>query len=230
VADAHAVEGVEEDDVRLAAIVNLDFVQVPACHTAVHYHGVNVGCAAQVDISGVEGQRHVGPLRLHDWADDGDVVDASVVVPLLSLHVEVDAGPPSDHVNDSVIRLISEVFLFWCLGVIWVVDFWLMWVRRRERGWYDLYLLVVLVHVVRWMLSRAMVVWLWEVVLICVRDNSWVVGWLRPRHPVPGGLHFRAVPCWVRAVFTVKQAVKSVRLLCPSSAPTTSAIAAALGG
>jgi hypothetical protein len=46
VADAHAVEGVEEDDVRLAAIVNLDFVQVPACHTAVHYHGVNVGCAA----------------------------------------------------------------------------------------------------------------------------------------------------------------------------------------
>jgi hypothetical protein len=22
--------------------------------------------------------------------------------------------------------LISEVFLFWCLGVIWVVDVWLM--------------------------------------------------------------------------------------------------------
>jgi hypothetical protein len=44
------------------------------------------------------------------------VVDASVVVPLLSLRVEVDAGPPSDHVNDSAIRLISEVFLFWCLG------------------------------------------------------------------------------------------------------------------
>jgi hypothetical protein len=31
---------------------------------------------------------------LHDWAGDDDVVDASVVVPLLSLRVEVDAGPP----------------------------------------------------------------------------------------------------------------------------------------
>jgi hypothetical protein len=49
---------------------------------------------------------------LHDWAGDGDVVDASVVIPLLSLRVEVDAGPSGDHVNDSTIRLISEVFLF----------------------------------------------------------------------------------------------------------------------
>jgi hypothetical protein len=93
-----------------------------------------------------------------------------------------------------------------------------------------LYLLVVLVCVVRWMLSGALVVWLWEVVLICVRDNSWVVGWLCPRHTVPGGLRFWAVPRWVRAVFTVKQAVKSARLLRPSSAATMSAIAVALGG
>jgi hypothetical protein len=138
--------------------------------------------------------------------------------------------PPSDHVNDSAIRLISEVFLFLVLGVIWVVDVWLMRVRRREWGWYDLYLMVVLVCVVRWMLSGAVVVWLWEVVLICVRDNSWVVSWLRPRHPVPGGLRFRAVPRWVHAVFAVKQAVKTARLLHPSWAPTTSAIVAALGG
>jgi hypothetical protein len=116
------------------------------------------------------------------------------------------------------------------LGVIWVVDVWLMRVRRREWGWYDLHLLVVLVCVVRWMLSGAVVVWLWEVMLICVCDNSWVVGWLCPIHPVPGGLRFRVVPHWVRAVFAVKQAVKSVRLLRPSSAPTTSAIATALGG
>jgi hypothetical protein len=75
-------------------------------------------------------------------------------------------------VNDSAIRLISEVFLLWCLGVIWVVDVWLMRVQRLERRWYDLYLLVVLVCVVRWMLSGAVVVWLWEVVLICVGDNS----------------------------------------------------------
>jgi hypothetical protein len=110
-----------------------------------------------------------------------------------------------------------------------VVDVWLMRVHRREWRWYDLYLLVVLVCMVRWMLSGAVVVWLWEVVLICVRNNSWVVGWLRLRHPVPGGLRLRAVPCWVRAVFAVKQAVKSARLLRPSSTPTTSAISAALG-
>jgi hypothetical protein len=51
-------------------------------------------------------------------------------------------------VNDSAIRLISEVFLFWCLGVILVVDVWLMRVRGRKWGWYDLYLLLVLVCVV----------------------------------------------------------------------------------
>jgi hypothetical protein len=94
VANAHAVEGVKENDVCLAAVVNQDFVQVLACHAAVDYHGVHVRCIAQVDISSIEGQRHVGPLRLHDWAGDGDVVDASVVVPLLSLRVEVNAGPP----------------------------------------------------------------------------------------------------------------------------------------
>jgi hypothetical protein len=92
-----------------------------------------------------------------------------------------------------------------------------------------LYLLVVLVCVVRWMLSGAVVVWLWEL-LICVRDNSWVVGWLCPRHPVSGVLRFRAVSCWVRAVFAVEQAVKYARLLRPSSAPTTSSVGAALGG
>jgi hypothetical protein len=106
--------------------------------------------------------------------------------------------------NDSAIRLISEVFLFWCLGVIWVVDVWLMRVRRRKWGWYDLYLLVVLVCVVRGMLGGAVVVWLWEVVLICMCDNSWVVGGLCQGHPVPGGLRFWAVPRRVRAVFVVK--------------------------
>jgi hypothetical protein len=80
------------------------------------------------------------------------------------------------------------------------------------------------------MLGGVVVVWLWEVVLICVRDNSGVVSGLCPRHPVPSGLHFRAIPRWVRAVFAVKQAVKSVWLLRPSAAPTTRAIAAALGG
>jgi hypothetical protein len=80
------------------------------------------------------------------------------------------------------------------------------------------------------MLSGAVVVWLWEVVLICMGDNSWVVGGLCSGHPVPGGLRFRAIPRRVRTVFAVKQAVKSARLLRPSSTPTTRAIAAALGG
>jgi hypothetical protein len=153
-------------------------VQVSACHASVDNHCVDVGCAAQVDASGVEGQWHVGPLCLHDWTGDSDVVDAAVVVPLLSLRVEVDAGPPSDHVNDSTIGLIGEVFLLWGWGVVGVVDVLLLRVWRWEWGRYDLYLLVVLVCVVRWMQSGAVVVWLREL-LICVRDNSWVVGWLR---------------------------------------------------
>jgi hypothetical protein len=70
----------------------------------------------------------------------------------------------------------------------------------------------------------------WLMVVISVRDNSLIVGWLRPRHPVPGGLCFRAIPCWVHAVFAMKQAVVSARLLRPSPAPATRAIASTLGG
>jgi hypothetical protein len=44
------------------------------------------------------------------------MVDAAVVVPLLPLGVEVSAGPPCYHVNDSAIWLISEVFLLWGMG------------------------------------------------------------------------------------------------------------------
>jgi hypothetical protein len=64
-------------------------------------------------------------------------------------------------VDDSAIRLIGEVFLFWRLGVVWVVDVLLMRGQRRKWRWYDLYLLMVLVCVVRWMLGGAVVVWLW---------------------------------------------------------------------
>jgi hypothetical protein len=88
------------------------------------------------------------------------------------------------------------------LGVILVV--WVRLMRRRERGWYNLYLLVVLICVVGRMLGVAVVVWLWVVVVICACDNSLVVGWLCPRHSVPGGLCFWAVPCWMRAVFAMK--------------------------
>jgi hypothetical protein len=76
----------------------------------------------------------MGPLCLHDWTSDGDVVDAAVVVPLLSLRVEIDAGHPSDHVNDSAIRLIGEVFLLWGLGVMGVVDVLLLRMWRWGGG------------------------------------------------------------------------------------------------
>jgi hypothetical protein len=62
-----------------------------------------------------------GPVRV-TW------FDTPIVIPLLSLRLEVDAGPSGDHVNDSAIRLIGEVFLLWCLGVILVV--WVLVMRR----------------------------------------------------------------------------------------------------
>jgi hypothetical protein len=86
-------------------------VQVPACHAAVDDHGIDVGGAAQIDVSGVEGQWHVGPLRLHDRTVDGDVVDVAVMVSLLPLCVEVGAGPPSNHMNDSAIDRRSPLAL-----------------------------------------------------------------------------------------------------------------------
>jgi hypothetical protein len=79
------------------------------------------------------------------------------------------------------------------------------------------------------MRSGAVVVWL-RGLLICVRDNSRVVGWLRPCHPVSGGLRLWAVSCRVHAVFAVEQAVKFARLLRTSPGPTASSVSAALGG
>jgi hypothetical protein len=128
--------------------------------------------------------------------------------------------------NDSAIRLIGEVLLLWGVGV---VDVLLLLVWRWGWGRYDLYLLVVLVCVVRWMRSGAVDVWR-RGLLICVRDNSRVVGWLGPCHPVSGGLRLWAVSGRMGAVFAVEQAVKSARLLRTFPAPTTSSVPAALGG
>jgi hypothetical protein len=49
-------------------------------------------------------------------------------------------------VNDSAIRLIGEVFLLWGVGEVLMLLVW-WW----EWGRYDLYFLMVLVSVVRWM-------------------------------------------------------------------------------
>jgi hypothetical protein len=105
--------------------------------------------------------------------------------------------------------------------VLWI------WVMRR-RWWQNLHFLTVLVHVVRW-IWMLVVVGLLVLVVVCVRDDPLVVGWLCSRHFVPGGLCFWTIPCWVRAVLAMKQTVESVRLLCPSSASRSGAIAAALG-
>jgi hypothetical protein len=168
----------------------------------------------------------MGPRRLYDRTGDGDVVDAAVMVPLLPLRVEVGVGPPSDHMNDSAIRLIGEVLLLWGMGVVDVLLL-LVWMWGWAR--YDLYFLMVLVCVVRWMRSGGVDVWR-RGLLICVRDNSRVVGWLCPCHPVSGGLRLWAVSGLVGAVFVVEQAVKSARLLRTSPAPTASSVTAALGG
>jgi hypothetical protein len=129
-------------------------------------------------------------------------------------------------VNDSAIRLIGEVFLLWGVGV---VDVLLLLVWRWGWGRYDLYFLVVLVCVVLWMRSGGVDVW-WRGLLICVRDNSRVVGWLRPCHPVSGGLRLWAVSGLVGAVFVVKQAVELAWRLRTSPAPSASSVSAALGG
>jgi membrane-bound metal-dependent hydrolase YbcI (DUF457 family) len=152
------------------------------------------------------------------------VVHTSVVVPFLPLCFEVHAGPSGDHVDDSAVWLFGEVFLLGCLGVmvLWI------WVMRR-RWWQNLHFLMVLVHVVGWMLDLFIIVGLLVVVVVCVRDDPLVVGWLCSGHSVPGGLCSWTIPCWVRAVLAMKQTIESARLLRPSSASPSGAIATALG-
>ena len=66
--------------------------------------------------------------------------------------------------------------------------------------------------------------------LVIMRDNSGIVGWLRPRHSVSGGLRFGAVFGLVGAVFAVEKAVEPARRLRAPSAPATSSVSTALGG
>jgi hypothetical protein len=87
---------------------------------------------------------------------------------------------------------------------------------------------MVLVSVVGWMLDLLVVVGL--LVMVCVCDDPLVVGWLCSGLSVPGGLGLWTIPCWVCAVFTVKQAIESVRLLCPFATSSSCVVAAAFGG
>ena len=92
-----------------------------------------------------------------------------------------------------------------------------------------MYFLMVLVSVVRWMRSGGVDIW-WRGLLVVVRDNSGVVGWLRPCHSVSGSLRFGAVFGLVGAVFAMEEAVESARRLRTPPTPTASSISAALGG
>ena len=126
--------------------------------------------------------------------------------------------------DDSAIWLVGEVFLLWGMGDVLVLLVW-WWGWRR----YDLYFLMVLVSVVRWTRGGSVDIW-WRGLLVIVRYNSGVVGWLRPCHSVSGGLRFGAVFGLVGAVFAVEKAVESARRLRTPPTPTASSISAALGG
>jgi hypothetical protein len=97
--------------------------------------------------------------------------------------------------------------------------------RRRRRQ--NLHFLKVSISVVGWVLNLLVVVGL--LVMICVRDDPLVVSWLCSGHSVPGGIGLWTIPCWVCAVFAVKHAVESARLLCSSVASSSCTVDAALG-
>ena len=64
-----------------------------------------------------------------------------------------------------------------------------------------------------------------------MRDNSGIVGRLRPRHSISGGLRLGAVFGLVGAVFAVEKAIEPARrLLRPPSTPAASSVSAALRG
>jgi hypothetical protein len=157
------------------------------------------------------------------------MVDTVVVVLFLPLGLEVYTGSPSDHVDDPAIRLLGEVFLFGCWW--WGVLMWRIWMVWR---WWeeDLHLLMVMVYMIGLVVDLLVVVWLLVVLLgvVGVYDDSLVVGWLFSGHSVLGGLGLRAVPGGVCAVFVVKQAVKSSRLLGSASASSSCAVAVVLRG
>jgi hypothetical protein len=66
--------------------------------------------------------------------------------------------------------------------------------------------------------------------VVSVHNDPLVVGWLGSSHSVLGGLSLWTIPCWMRTVFVVKQAIESSRLLGPSSAPSSCVVAATLRG
>ena len=65
----------------------------------------------KADISCIEGEWHMGPLRLNHRPGEGYMVYPLIVVFLLSFSFELGAGPSGDHVDYSPERLVGEVFM-----------------------------------------------------------------------------------------------------------------------
>jgi hypothetical protein len=110
---AHKVEGMQEDDVCLAVIVNKYFVQIPPCHSTIYHQSICARRTTEVNIPCIEGKWHVGPFRLNDRPSEGYMAYPSVLVFLLSFCFELRAGPSGNHVGYPSKGLISEVFLLW---------------------------------------------------------------------------------------------------------------------
>jgi hypothetical protein len=64
----------------LIAIVDEDFVWVPAYHIVVYDQHICLGNAAKVNVSYIKGEWDMGPHRLDYLTCDNDVVDPSVMV------------------------------------------------------------------------------------------------------------------------------------------------------
>ena len=86
VTDFHAIEGVQENDVCLVAIIDEGLGQLSTSYVVVYYHCIGVWGIPEVHILCIKCERYMRPLGL-------------------------DNGPRNDNMfNPSV-----EFFVFWCL-------------------------------------------------------------------------------------------------------------------
>jgi hypothetical protein len=83
VIDAHAVnavEGVQENNVCLATIINEDLMQFPCYHVALCSHCIGMRSATKIDIPYVESYGDMRPHRLGDGSSDGDMINLLIVI------------------------------------------------------------------------------------------------------------------------------------------------------
>jgi hypothetical protein len=87
----------------------------------------------------------------------------------------------------------------------------------------DLDHMVLVVYMIRlvkgWFVVELLLMVL--LVMVSMRDNLLIVGWLIPSHPIFGGLGFRAIPGGVCAIFAMKEAVEPSWLWSSASASSS---------